>query len=52
MMMLPTLSPSLTKRAAGDIRDIDQEDASSIRALLTYDEDTAGGLMNSELLSR
>ncbi|WP_183560325.1 magnesium transporter [Mucilaginibacter sp. SP1R1] len=32
------------------LRDIDQEDASSIRALLSYDEDTAGGLMNSEII--
>src|ERR1700712_1005601 len=30
--------------------DIDQEDADSIRALLKYDEDTAGGLMNSEVI--
>jgi len=30
--------------------DLDQEDASSIRALLTYDEDTAGGLMNPQLI--
>jgi magnesium transporter len=29
------------------LEDIDQEDATSIRALLNYDEDTAGGLMNS-----
>ncbi|SDD30227.1 magnesium transporter [Mucilaginibacter pineti] len=32
------------------LKDIDQEDASSIRALLSYDEDTAGGLMNSEII--
>ncbi|MDB5032208.1 magnesium transporter [Mucilaginibacter sp.] len=32
------------------LEDIDQEDASSIRALLSYDENTAGGLMNSELI--
>ncbi|GAC1302325.1 MAG: magnesium transporter [Mucilaginibacter sp.] len=32
------------------LEDIDQEDASSIRALLKYDEDTAGGLMNSEII--
>ena len=32
------------------LKDIDQEDASSIRALLNYDEDTAGGLMNSEII--
>lgn len=30
--------------------DIDAEDASSIRALMTYDEYTAGGLMNSQLI--
>jgi magnesium transporter len=28
----------------------DHEDASSIRALMTYAEDTAGGLMNSEII--
>jgi magnesium transporter len=34
-----------------DILDeIDQDDATSIRALLNYDEDTAGGLMNSDLI--
>src|SRR5476651_2640844 len=32
------------------LEDIDQEDATSIRALLKYDEDTAGGLMNSEII--
>jgi magnesium transporter len=32
------------------LQDIDQEDATSIRALLSYDENTAGGLMNSELI--
>jgi magnesium transporter len=32
------------------LEDIDQEDATSIRALLSYDENTAGGLMNSELI--
>jgi magnesium transporter len=32
------------------LKDIDQEDASSIRALLSYDENTAGGLMNSALI--
>jgi magnesium transporter len=32
------------------LKDIDQEDADSIRALLKYDEDTAGGLMNSEII--
>jgi magnesium transporter len=30
--------------------DIDEEDATSIRALLTYREDTAGGLMNTDLI--
>jgi magnesium transporter len=33
------------------LEDIDQEDATSIRALLNYHEDTAGGLMNSEVIS-
>ena len=32
------------------LEDIDQEDADSIRALLNYDENTAGGLMNPELI--
>ncbi|MBC7399340.1 MAG: magnesium transporter, partial [Mucilaginibacter sp.] len=32
------------------LKDIDQEDASSIRALMSYDENTAGGLMNSQLI--
>ncbi|MDR6941515.1 magnesium transporter [Mucilaginibacter pocheonensis] len=32
------------------LKDIDQEDASSIRALLSYNKDTAGGLMNSEII--
>ncbi|MBD1384785.1 magnesium transporter [Mucilaginibacter rigui] len=32
------------------LQDIDQEDATSIRALLNYDEDTAGGLMNSQVI--
>lgn len=32
------------------LEEIDQEDATSIRALLSYDEDTAGGLMNSEII--
>ena len=32
------------------LEDIDEEDATSIRALLSYDENTAGGLMNSELI--
>lgn len=29
---------------------IDQEDATNIRALLNYDEDTAGGLMNTDVI--
>ncbi|MFD0794026.1 magnesium transporter [Mucilaginibacter litoreus] len=32
------------------LQDIDQEDATSIRALLNYQEDTAGGLMNSQVI--
>ena len=32
------------------LADIDQEDATSIRALMRYDEDTAGGLMNSQVI--
>lgn len=32
------------------LQEIDQEDATNIRALLKYDEDTAGGLMNSEII--
>jgi magnesium transporter len=32
------------------LEDIDQEDATSIRALLSYGENTAGGLMNSALI--
>ncbi|QKJ29821.1 magnesium transporter [Mucilaginibacter mali] len=32
------------------LADIDQDDASSIRALLSYEEDTAGGLMNTDLI--
>jgi magnesium transporter len=32
------------------LEDIDEADASSIRALLSYDENTAGGLMNSALI--
>src|ERR1700710_1455511 len=32
------------------LEDIDQEDATNIRALLSYAEDTAGGLMNSEVI--
>jgi len=32
------------------LEDIDAEDASNIRALLSYHEDTAGGIMNSEVI--
>jgi magnesium transporter len=32
------------------LQDIDEEDAHNIRALLKYDEDTAGGLMNSDII--
>lgn len=32
------------------LREIDQEDATNIRALLNYDEDTAGGLMDTDLI--
>jgi magnesium transporter len=32
------------------LQDLDHDDATSIRALLSYHEDTAGGLMNSELI--
>lgn len=32
------------------LEDIDKDDAISIRALLNYDEDTAGGLMNSQVI--
>jgi magnesium transporter len=32
------------------LEDLDQEDATNIRALLSYAEDTAGGLMNSEVI--
>ena len=32
------------------LEDLDQEDAASIRALMLYPEDTAGGLMNSDLV--
>jgi magnesium transporter len=32
------------------LKDLDQEDADSIRALMKYAEDTAGGLMNSEII--
>jgi magnesium transporter len=31
-------------------KDLDQEDAANIRALMLYPEDTAGGLMNSDLV--
>jgi len=30
--------------------DLDHEDATSIRALMSYDEDTAGGLMNPQII--
>lgn len=30
--------------------DIDQEDATNIRALMNYEEDTAGGLMNTDVI--
>ncbi|MBV8388680.1 MAG: magnesium transporter [Mucilaginibacter sp.] len=32
------------------LEEIDEEDASNIRALLSYPEDTAGGIMNSEVI--
>jgi len=32
------------------LEDLDEEDASNIRNLLSYDEDTAGGLMNTEII--
>lgn len=32
------------------LEDIDEEDASAIRNLLTYPEDTAGGLMNTQVI--
>lgn len=32
------------------LEDLDEEDASNIRTLLTYDEDTAGGLMNTQVI--
>jgi magnesium transporter len=32
------------------LKDIDADDASSIRALLKYDEDTAGGIMNPQVI--
>lgn len=32
------------------LRDLDKEDADNIRALMQYPEDTAGGLMNSDLV--
>lgn len=33
------------------LEQLDEEDASQIRNLLTYDEDTAGGLMNTQIIS-
>jgi magnesium transporter len=33
------------------LKDLDHEDATSIRELLKYDEDTAGGIMNSQIIS-
>lgn len=32
------------------LEDLDEEDAASIRELLKYDEDTAGGIMNSDVI--
>lgn len=32
------------------LQDIDAEDASSIRALMSYEEDTAGGIMNPQVI--
>jgi len=32
------------------LEDLDHEDAENIRALLKYDEDTAGGIMNSQII--
>jgi magnesium transporter len=32
------------------LKDVDEEDAIEIRSLLSYDEDTAGGLMNTDLI--
>ncbi|PTQ96933.1 magnesium transporter [Mucilaginibacter yixingensis] len=32
------------------LEEMDEEDASNIRALLTYEEDTAGGLMDTDLI--
>src|ERR1700749_5206434 len=32
------------------LEDIDQEDASHIRALMSYAEDTAGGIMNTDII--
>jgi len=32
------------------LKDVDEEDATEIRSLLNYDEDTAGGLMNTDLI--
>ncbi len=33
------------------LKDLDSEDATEIRNLLTYNEDTAGGLMNTEVIT-
>ena len=33
------------------LKDLDHEDASSIRELMKYEEDTAGGIMNSQIIS-
>jgi magnesium transporter len=32
------------------LQDLSEDDASSIRSLMSYDEDTAGGLMNTEVI--
>ncbi len=32
------------------LKDVDEDDASEIRSLLSYDEDTAGGLMNTDVI--
>ncbi|MBW4891642.1 magnesium transporter [Mucilaginibacter sp. HMF5004] len=32
------------------LKDVDEEDATEIRSLLNYDEDTAGGLMNTDII--
>ncbi len=32
------------------LKDVDEEDATEIRSLLSYDEDTAGGLMNTDVI--